>query len=137
MKQSHIFVFPAWKRWMGVAVVLLSLLGLAVVSYTKFEATRGAHAASYVTFYVNNSNVNAKSFGVVNNTLGGSTTCTYNVGVATGRVIGLFGPGNSYTVTGWSSATDCSGAHTSDQTVTPSATETSITFTFPPGAVGD
>jgi hypothetical protein len=109
MKQSYTFVFPAWKRWMGVAVILLSLLSVTFFAYAKFEATRGAHAANEVAFSVLNSNPNAVSFEVYNNTMS-TSSCIPNIGLATRpQNLGLWGPENEYTVNGWSSATDCTG----------------------------
>jgi hypothetical protein len=109
MKPSHTFVFPAWKRRMGVTVILLSLLSITFFAYAKFEATQGAHAATEVAFSVINSNPNAVSFEIHNNTLS-TSSCILNIGLTTvPKSLSSFGPENEYTVNGWSSATDCTG----------------------------
>jgi hypothetical protein len=109
MKQSQTFVFPTWKRLMGVAVILLSLLSITFFAYTKFEATRGAHAANSVGFYVTNSDPNAVSFEVHNNTLD-TSSCIPGVGLTDKQFpLGSFDPANAYTVNGWTSGIDCTG----------------------------
>jgi hypothetical protein len=79
-----------------------------------------------------NSNPNAVSFEVVNNTLGSSSQCTPGVGLTVNqKILGLFDPTNQYTVNGWTSATDCSGTKISSPAFTP-GTATSCIFTFTP-----
>jgi hypothetical protein len=138
MKQSNTFVFPAWKRWIGVAVVLLSLLSIAFFSYTKFEATRGAHAAipPYIEFSVTNSDLNLVSFEVENYTLG-TSSCTYNVGVtANPAYLGQYGIEYEYFVHGFTSKNECSGPKTTSQHIWP-LTYSSCTFAFAPNIVQD